>query len=54
MNKIIYIVGALLGVLLLWLLWIWIKSLFNLGKKSKPECEKWWTIIYYGARGSGK
>lgn len=23
-------------------------------KPPKPECEKWWTTLYYGVRGSGK
>lgn len=50
----IKIIGSILAFILLILSWIWIKSIFNIGKSKTPESEKWWTIIYYGARGSGK
>jgi len=50
------IVGFGLLLVLSITIYFWAKSIFHFGENShkKPESEKWWTILYYGARGSGK
>ena len=51
----IKIIGYILLLLLIIIIYYWLKSIFHFGATNKkPESEKWWTILYYGARGSGK